>query len=89
MKVAIYATSGLDLMKHYPLIEEYKGYYNNVDDGYWRDNCIIKEMNNDELVKVVETLTSYTNLVIGYTSKSDRKLYGIDFFIEIYDDWRE
>ena len=89
MKVVIYATSGLDLMKHYPLIKQYKGYYNSVDDDYWRDNCIIKEMNNDELVKVMSTLTNYGELVIGYASKSDHELYGIDFFIEIYDDWRE
>jgi hypothetical protein len=89
MKVVIYATSGSDLMKHYPLIEQYKGYYNNADDDYWRDNCIIKRMGNDELVKVMNTLTSYTNLVIGYASKSDHELYDIDFFIEIYDDLRE
>lgn len=88
MKVVIYATDGADLMKKYPLIEEYKGYYNE-EGNWWRENSIVKEMNNDELIKVMSTLSSYSNLVIGYTSTSDYKNYGVAFFIEIYNDWRE
>ena len=88
MKVVIYATDGADLIKKYPLIEEYKGHYN-AEDDYWRNNCIIKEMNNDELIKVLQVLTNYGELVIGYASKAEHELYGIDFFIEIYNDWRE
>lgn len=88
MKVVIYATDGADLMKEYPLIEEYKGYYNE-ESGYWRKNSIVKEMDNDELLKVIQTLTSYGELVVGNESKRDNERYGTDFYIEIYNDWRE
>lgn len=82
MKVVIYATDGADLMKKYPLIEEYKDFYNNIDDDYWRENCIIKEMGNDEIFKIIQTLTSYGELVIGYASKSDHELYSVDFSLK-------
>lgn len=88
MKVVIYATDGADLMKKYPLIEEYKGYYNE-ESSYWRKNSIVKEMDNDELMKVIQTLTSYDELIVGNESKQDHECYGTDFYIEIYNDWRE
>lgn len=88
MKVVIYATDGADLMKKYPLIEEYKGYYNE-ESAYWRENSIVKEMDNDELMHVLSTLSNYDNLVVGYAPLTDHEDYGVEFFIEIYNDWRE
>lgn len=88
MKVVIYATNSKNLLKDFPLLEEYKDFYN-ANDDYWRNSCIIKEMDNDELTKVLQTLANYSELVIGYESKEDHEYYGTDFFIEIYNDWRE
>lgn len=88
MKVVIYATNNKNLLKDFPLLEEYKNFYN-ANDDYWRNNYIIKEMDNDELTKVIRMLTNYGELVIGRGSKQDHEYYGIDFFIEIYNDWRE
>lgn len=86
MKVIIYATNSKNLLEKYPLLEEYKDFYNSSND-YW--NYIIKEMDNDELMKVIQTLTSYGELVVGNESKQDHECYGADFYIEIYNDWRE
>lgn len=86
MKVIIYATNSKNLLEKYPLLEEYKDFYNSSND-YW--NYIIKEMDNDELMKVIQTLTSYGELVVGNESKQDHECYGTDFYIEIYNDWRE
>lgn len=88
MKVVIYATNSKNLLEKYPLLEEYKDFYNSSND-YWRNNCIIKEMDNDELMKVIQTLTSYGELVVGNESKQEHERYGTDFYIEIYNDWRE
>lgn len=86
MKVIIYATNSKNLLEKYPLLEEYKDFYNSSND-YW--NYIIKEMDNDELMKVIQTLTSYGELVVGNESKQDHECSGTDFYIEIYNDWRE
>lgn len=86
MKVIIYATNSKNLLEKYPLLEEYKDFYNSSND-YW--NYIIKEMDNDELMKVIQTLTSYGELVVGNESKQDHECYGTDFYIKIYNDWRE
>ena len=88
MKVIIYATNSKNLLEKYPLLKEYKDFYNSSND-YWRNNYIIKEMDNDELMKVIQTLTSYGELVVGNKSKQEHERYGIDFYIEIYNDWRE
>lgn len=88
MKVVIYATDSKNLLKDFPLLEEYKDFYNSNDD-YWRNSCIIKEMDNDELTKVIQMLTNYHELVIGRESKRNHECYGTDFYIEIYNDWRE
>jgi hypothetical protein len=87
MKVVIYATNSKNLLKDFPLLEEYKDFYN-ANDDYWRgdDNYIVKEMDDDELVKVIQMLTNYGELVV---SKEYHKHYGTYFFIEIYNDWRE
>ena len=87
MKVVIYATDRKDLMKKYPSLKKYENFYN--ADDYWMKNCIIKEMDNDDFLKVIETLSEYDELVIGRTTKSDHENYGVDYYIEIYNDWRE
>ena len=88
MKVMIYATDSRNLLKKYPLLEKYKDFYNSNGDC-WRNGYIIKEMNKDELINVIQMLTkSYGELVIGYEPKSG-EYYGSDFYIEIYNDWRE
>lgn len=88
MKVVIYATNSKNLLKDFPLLEEYKDFYD-ANDDYWRNSCIIKEMDNDELTKVIQMLTNYNEIVMGRESKRDHERYGTDFYIEIYNDWRE
>ena len=78
MKVFIYATDGADLMVRYSALEEYEDFY---DKGLRR---IIKEMDNDELMKIIQMLTNcYGELVVHSDSKKN------DFYIEFYNDWRE
>lgn len=88
MKVVIYATNSKNLLKDFPLLEEYKDFYNSNND-YWRNSYIIKEMDNDELIKVIQTLTNYNEIIVGRESKQEHEYYGTDFYIEIYNDWRE
>lgn len=97
MRVLIYATSSNNLLEEYPILQKYKENYRPcidwdcypyIDNDYWRQNCIIKDMNNDELFKLIQELTSISKLVIGYADKYDHE-YGIDFEIEIYNDYRE
>jgi hypothetical protein len=93
------------IFKRYPILEKYRDkmdYYTGYDDGtnfnYWkecdysqycRDNAIVIDLNNDELVKLLQELMNESHLVIGWASKYDHKTYGVDFIVEIYDDWRE
>ena len=93
------------IFKDYPILEKYRSmmdYYTGYDDctnpNYWeehdysqyyRDNAIVIDLNNDELVKLLQELTNESQLVIGRASKYDHKNYGIDFVVEIYDDYRE
>lgn len=93
------------IFKDYPILEKYRGmmdYYTGYDDGtnsnYWaeydysqydRDNAIVIDLNENELVKLLQELTNESQLVIGRASKYDHKTYGIDFVVEIYDDYRE
>lgn len=78
MKVFIYATDGADLMVRYSALEKYEDFYDK------RRNRIIKEMDNDELMKIIQMLTNYYGeLVVNSDSKTN------EFNIEIYNDWRE
>ena len=93
------------IFKDYPILEKYRSmmdYYTGYDDGtnsnYWkehdysqydRDNAIVIELTNNELVKLLQELMNESQLVIGRASKYDHKTYGIDFVVEIYDDYRE
>ncbi len=92
------------IFKRYPILEEYKSkmdYYTGYDDGvnpnYWsehdysqysEDNSIVINLNNDEIFKLLQILTNESQLIIGYAPKYDHKTYGVDFIIEIYDDYR-
>ena len=93
------------IFKDYPILEKYRDridYYTGYDDGtnfnYWeehdysqysRDNAIVIDLNENELVKLLQELTNESQLVIGRASKYDHKTYGIDFLVEIYDDYIE
>ena len=78
MKVVIYATDGVDLMVSYPALGKYGNFY---DKG---KHCIIKEMDNDELMKIIQMLTNYYGeLVVDSDMKTN------EFYIEIYNDCRE
>ena len=93
------------IFKDYPILEKYRStmdYYTGYDDctnpNYWRehdysqydrDNAIVIDLNENELVKLLKELINESQLVIGRASKYDNETYGIDFFVEIYDDCRE
>ena len=78
MKVFIYATDGVDLMVGYPALGKYEDFY---DKGRGR---IIKEMDDDELMKIIQMLTNYYGeLVVDSDMKNN------EFYIEIYNDWKE
>lgn len=103
MKVVIeqtkYCYDDEQIFKDYPILEKYRtmmDYYTGYDDGtnsnYWqysRDNAIVIELTNNELVKLLQEPTNESQLVIGWASKYDHETYGIDFVVEIYDDYRE
>ena len=78
MKVIIYATDGADLMVRYSALEKYEDFY---DKG---SGCIIKEMDNDELMKIIQMLTNYYGELVVHSDSKKNK-----FYIEIYNDWRE
>lgn len=78
MKVFIYATDGADLMVRYLALEKYEDFYDK------RMSRIIKEMDNDELMKIIQMLTNYYGeLVVDSDSETN------EFYIEIYNGWRE
>ena len=93
------------IFKDYPILEKYRSimdYYTGYDDctnpNYWRerdysqynrDNAIVIDLTNNELFELLQELTNESPLVIERASKYDHKTYGIDFLVEIYDDYRE
>ena len=102
MKVVISQCKGCyennQILTDYPILQKYvdKGYYveycndySDYDDSYWKENTIIVELTNDEIFKLIQELTNYQELIIGYANKYDHENYGIDFFIKIYDDYNE
>lgn len=105
IKQTKYCYDDEQIFKDYPILEKYRDkmdYYTGYDDGtnsdyyaeldyskYWQENSIVIELNNDELFKLLQELTNESQLVIGRASKYDHKTYGIDFVVEIYDDYRE
>lgn len=93
MRVVIKRADYSDLLTAYPCLEKYREWFippsDMCSDIYYRDNCIVKDMNNDELFKLIQELTSYNELVIGYANEYDHKNYGIDFKITIYDYYLE
>ena len=93
------------IFKDYPILEKYRSimdYYTGYDDStnsnYWKEhdysqydryNAIVIDLTNNELFKLLQELTNESQLVIGRASKYDHENYGIDFVVEIYDDYRE
>ena len=79
-------------------MDYYTGYDDCTNSNYWRerdysqynrDNAIVIDLTDNELFKLLQELTNESPLVIERASKYDHKTYGIDFFVEIYDDYRE
>ena len=68
---------------------KYSEDYSDYDDSYWKENAIIVELTNDEIFKLIQELTNYQELIIGYTNKYDHEHYGVDFSIKVYDDYNE
>lgn len=95
MKVVIQRADYDDLLEDYPCLEKYKAWFIPKDceydysEFYYSSNCIVKDMDNDELFKLIQELTSYEDIVIGYADKYDHEKYGIDFKITIYDYYLE
>lgn len=105
IKQTEYCYENEQIFKRYPILEKYRDkmdYYTGYDDctnpNYWGehdysqyyiDNTIVIDLNNNELVKLLQELTNESQLVIGWASKYDHETYGIDFVVEIYDDYRE
>ena len=105
IKQTEYCYENEQIFKRYPILEKYRDkmdYYTGYDDGtnfnyweehdyskYYSDNAIVIDLNENELVKLLQELTNESQLVIGRASKYDHETYGIDFVVEIYDDYRE
>lgn len=105
IKQTKYCYDDEQIFKDYPILEKYRSmmdYYTGYDDGansnYWKehdysqydkDNAIVIELTNDELVELLQELMNESQLIIEWASKYDHKEYGIDFVVEIYDDCRE
>ena len=102
MKVVISQCKGChnnnQILTDYPMLQKYadKGHYvdysedySDYDDSYWAENCIIVDLTNDETFKLIQELTSYSELIIGYADKYSHENYGIDFSVKIYDDYNE
>ena len=86
------------ILKDYPILQKYadKGHYiqysenySDYDDSYWKENVIIVELTNNEMFKLIQELTNYQELIIGYADKYNHENYGVDFSIKIYDYYNE
>lgn len=102
MKIVIsqckYCYENNQILTDYPMLQKYadKGHYvkysedcSDYDDSYWKENAIIVELTNDETFKLIQELTNYQKLIIGYADKYDHENYGIDFSVKIYDAYNE
>lgn len=97
MKVVIHQTSRYEgtLLEHDPVLEKYKDNYIPYDDDfdftyyYWRGDCIIVNLNRDEIVELVNELMKKEKVILKYADSDEYEMYGIDIDIEIYNDWRE
>lgn len=79
---------GQKLLNEYPYLRKYEAYYHQDYDGaYWKENVIIKDMDDEEVGRIINELTKNNKLVIGYEDKDTKSRYGIDFGITIYDDY--
>ena len=85
MKVRIDRADYGNLLQDYPCLNKYENDFN--DDEY--QNNIIIEMSEDEFWNVAKELMKYEEVVIGYTDEFDKKNYGIDMKLTIYDYYLE
>lgn len=85
MKVRIDRADYGDLLQDYPCLEKYRADFNNND----YNNVIITEMSEDEFWNLAKELMKYEEVVIGYADGFDKKNYGIDMKLTIYDYYLE
>ena len=79
---------GQKLLDEYPYLRKYEAYYHqNYDGAYWKENVIIKDMDDTELKELIDELTKSNKLVIGYEDKYNETRFGTNFGITIYDDY--
>ena len=105
MKIVIKQTKYCDtneqIFKDYPILKKYKekmDYYTGYNNGsnkdydsnkYYDNNSIVIDMNDNEIFETLKELAKESELVIGYAEQYNKENYDVDFFIEIYDYYRE
>ena len=85
MKVRIDRADYGNLLQDYPCLEKYRADFNSGE----YQNTIITEMSEDEFWNVAKELMKYEEIVIGYADNFDKKNYGIDIKLTIYDYYLE
>ena len=85
MKVRIDRADYGNLLQDYPCLEKYRADFNSGE----YQNTIITEMSEDEFWNMAKELMKYEEIVIGYADNFDKKNYGIDIKLTIYDYYLE
>ena len=85
MKVRINRADYGDLLQDYSCLEKYRADFNSGE----YENNIITEMSEDEFWNVAKELMTYEEVIIGYADEFDKKNYGIDIKLTIYDYYLE
>lgn len=85
MKVKIDRADYGNLLQDYPCLKKYE----NDFDGEYYHNTIITEISEDEFWNLAKELMTYEDVVIGYADNYDKKNYGIDMKLTIYDYYLE
>ena len=85
MKVKIDRADYDNLLQDYPCLNKYKDDY----DGSDYKNTIITKMSEDEFWNLAKELMTHEDVVIGYADNYDKKNYGIDMKLTIYDYYLE
>lgn len=78
------------LVKAYSCLKRYEKDYiaeDTYSDKYYSDNTIVTEMNETEFWALVKELSEIVDVIIGRRDMYDKKNYGIDATITLYDDY--
>lgn len=85
MKVRIDRADYGNLIQDYPCLKKYESDFN--DDKY--QNNIITKMSEDEFWNLAKELMKHEEVVIGFADNFEKKHYGIDMKLTIYDYYLE